>query len=84
MSVAEMLAAARAQGSGGPAAAKTQAEAAPVEVSAPEPPAATAAPDVQEVADEAPALVAKAVEKVDRSTMTIDQIIAWCREHDAK
>ena len=85
MSVADMLAAARAGGAAkaapAPAKAKTQPDTAPAEdviaqeeTSAPEPVESTPAP--------APA--AKVTEKVDRSTMSVADMIAWCREHDAK
>lgn len=82
MSVADMLAAARAGGAPGaaPATPKTTApaNAAPVEEaeeeSAPEPAPAPA--------KKAPA--AKSAEKIDKSKMTIDDMLAWCRQHDAK
>lgn len=73
MSVADMLAAARAGGAPGaaPAAPDAPVEEA-AEESAPAPaPAKKAAP-------------AKSSEKVDKSKMTIDQMVAWCREHDTK
>jgi hypothetical protein len=76
MSVAEMLAAARAQGAGGTAAAP-----------APAPEAKTPAeekPAKEEAAAPAPVAKKPSGEKVDRTTMTTAQIIAWCREHDAK
>jgi hypothetical protein len=76
MSVADMLAAARAGGAPGaaPAAPKPVAPAEEVQ---------EAAAPVQEPAKKAtPA--AKSGEKVDKSKMTIDDIIAWCRAHDAK
>jgi hypothetical protein len=88
MSVAEMLAAARAGGAGGGAAkpqalpppvAKAQAEAAPTQE----------APRVEEAAAEAvprsdPAPAVTSVKRVDKSNMSIDDIVAWCRQHDAK
>ncbi len=75
MSVADMLAAARAGGAPGAA-----------------PAAKAAAPPVEEVADApvpAPAkkaapAAAKSSEKVDKSKMSIDDMINWCREHDTK
>ena len=70
MSVADMLAAAR---SGGAAGAAPKA-AAPAADEAEEAPAATPA--------KAKAVPAKSAERVDKSKMTIDQMIAWCREHD--
>jgi hypothetical protein len=79
MSVADMLAAARAGGA--PGAAKTQAKPAPV--SEPEPaPAAGAAASADVVPAEPPA--PKSSEKVDKSKMSIADMIAWCREHDSK
>jgi hypothetical protein len=71
MSVADMLAAARAGGaSGAPAAPSAPAEE-PVAASKPAPaPKATAAP--------------KSGEKVDKSKMSIDDMVAWCRAHDTK
>jgi len=89
LSVAEMLAMARAGGSAGSvpakaqAPAKTEAAVTPAEqpqVSPAEEPAVPAAP-----ADEAAAVAAdRPAEKVDKSTMSIDDIIAWCRQRDAK
>ncbi|HMO85360.1 MAG TPA: hypothetical protein PKC18_10620 [Lacipirellulaceae bacterium] len=71
MSVAEMLAAARAGKSAAPAAA-----AAPAEPPAAQPPARPA----EEAA--APAPPAGKPGRVDKSTMTVEQMIAYCREHD--
>jgi hypothetical protein len=79
MSVADMLAAARAGGAAGSAPAPTPgapAKPAPVEearvtTSVPAPVAATAAK-------------APSGETVDRSKMTVDQMLAWCRQHDTK
>jgi hypothetical protein len=85
MSVAEMLAAARAGGAPGNAPPKTPAA-----------PAKTpAAPVVGEPTEEAVATTAgdkvaeaasptKPAEKVDKSKMSIEDILAWCRQHDAK
>ena len=74
MSVADMLAAARAGGSVGNAPAAP----APVEEEAPTGELASASGD-------APAPAKKSSgEKVDKKSMSIDQMIAWCREHDAK
>jgi hypothetical protein len=28
--------------------------------------------------------IAKSAEKIDKSKMSIDDIVAWCRQHDAK
>jgi hypothetical protein len=76
MSVADMLAAAR--GGGAPAAkaptpTTPQAEPEAAQEEAPAPaPAKAAAPAAGEV------------KRVDKSKMTIDQMIAYCREHDAK
>jgi hypothetical protein len=77
MSVAEMLAAAR--GGGAPAAKPGPATAIPAEPAAEE--------EVAEPPAESPAPAAAAtgdVRPVDKSKMTIDQMIAYCREHDAK
>jgi hypothetical protein len=81
MSVADMIAAARAGGTPGtapatpkPAAAAPAAPAEAVEA-APEPPAPSKQVE--------PAAI-KSTEKIDKSKMSIDDIIAWCREHDAK
>jgi hypothetical protein len=80
MSVAEMLAAARAGGavgSGGatsaPAQATPAAEAKAAAKPAPAPAAAAA-----------PAPKASSSERVDKSKMTVDDMIAWCRAHDTK
>ena len=82
MSVADMLAAARAGGAAGAApAASTTAAATPVEQAAA--PASEPAP-VAAASTVAPAVKASSGEKVDKSKMTIDQMIAWCREHDTK
>ena len=81
MSVADMLAAARAGGAVGaaPAEATTQPEAAPAEeVAAAEP--VVEAPAASEVA--APS--GKTIQRVDKSGMSIDDILAYCRQHDAK
>jgi hypothetical protein len=78
MSVADMLAAARAGGAVGaaPAAPKAVAPAAPAE-------------EAEEVAAPAPAkkaapAAAKSSEKIDKSNMSIDDMVVWCREHDTK
>jgi hypothetical protein len=68
MSVADMLAAARAGGAVGAA------PNAPVEE-----PVATSPP---KAAPKAAAAPAKSGGKVDKSKMTIDEMVAWCREHD--
>jgi hypothetical protein len=81
MSVADMLAAARAGGAAGSAPAKPAAPAKPKPP--PEPVAeeeeAPAAPVVEKKAP-----TPKSSEKIDKSKMSIDDMIAWCREHDAK
>jgi hypothetical protein len=76
MSVADMLAAARAGGAGTEpkAAAPTQA-AAPAET-----PAAPTKPAPAPAAAPAPA---GEVQRVDKSGMSVDQMVAYCREHDA-
>jgi hypothetical protein len=78
MSVADMLAAARAGGAGGaakpqaaPPVAKPQAVPVPVE----EETATAAAPTPHPV---------KSTEKIDKSKMSIADMIAWCQQHDAK
>jgi hypothetical protein len=79
--VADILAAARA-GKAAPAPepeAPPQAEPAPAaQESSPESEVAEA------LAVEEESVPAKSTEKVDKSKMTIDDILAWCREHDAK
>ena len=76
MSVADMLAAARAEKSGDSAAAPAPAEEAPAAAEpepTPEPEAeAPAAPD------------SGGVVKVDRSSMSIADMLAYCREKDAQ
>jgi hypothetical protein len=82
MSVADMLAAARAGGAAGAAPAeKAPAEAAPVEEAAVDP-EAEPAPEVAAPATAPPA--AKSTEKIDKSKMSIDEMCDWCRAHDAK
>ena len=68
MSVAEMLAAARAEKSGGAPAAAEEAPLAEPEPAAAEPATESSASDVV---------------KVDRSTMSVAEMIAHCRENDA-
>jgi len=72
MSVADMLAAARAGGAVGAAAAPN----APAEE-----PAAASKPAPAAKVVSAPAMSG---DKVDKSKMSIDDIVAWCRAHDAK
>ena len=74
MSVAEMLAAARGETAGGAATAAEEAAPEPEAEPAPEP-----------VAEEAPTEVASedGVVKVDRSSMSVAEMIAYCREKDA-
>jgi hypothetical protein len=79
MSVAEMLAAARAEGAGGAAAKPQAAPAAPEAEVAPVP--TQAAPE--ESASDGPAASRK-IQAIDKSNMSIDDIVAWCRQHDAK
>jgi hypothetical protein len=77
MSVADMIAAAK--GGGAPAA---KAEPAPVKAEAP----AAAAPKAPEPAAEAASPAAKSeggIVKIDKSGMSIDQMVAYCREKDA-
>jgi hypothetical protein len=76
MSVADMLAAARAggaTGSGGAAAPNAPAEE----------PAATSKPATKPKVAAAVA-TANSGEKVDKSKMSIDEMVAWCRAHDTK
>jgi len=72
MSVADMLAAARAGGAVGAAPAAAT-PAAPAAVAKPAAAAKKAAP-----------AAAKSSEKVDKSKMSIDDMVAWCRAHDTK
>jgi hypothetical protein len=90
MSVADMLAAARAGGAGGATAAPAPA-AKPKAPAAPAAEEATAAEEeaMEEAAVEAPAAAvptpaAKSSEKIDKSKMSIEDMLAWCRQHDAK
>ncbi len=80
MSVADMLAAARGAKAAGlapaaPAPAQPQAEPEPAEVAAAEEPVAK---------DTGPASKPVSTEKVDKKSMTIDQMVAWCRARDTK
>jgi hypothetical protein len=82
LSVADMIAAARGGGAAGAKAtpatpAKTQAPAAPAEEESPAEDAAIEAPA-------APIAAPKSTEKVDKSKMSIDDMLGWCRQHDAK
>jgi hypothetical protein len=74
-STADILAAARGKASAAPA-APAAAEPAKPAAAKPEPPAA-AAPAT-------PASTAGGVVRVDKSGMSVEQMIAYCREHDAK
>jgi hypothetical protein len=77
MSVADMLAAARAGGAG-------IEKPAPAQPKAPEPPAEEPAVDEAPVVKAAPAAAAGgAVKPVDKSKMSIDDMLAYCRQHDA-
>jgi hypothetical protein len=80
MSVADMIAAARAGGTPSSTPSPPKAEAAAPTAPAERVEAAPAPAAASKV--EPPA--AKSTEKVDKSKMSIDDIIAWCREHDAK
>ncbi len=82
MSVAEMMAAARAETSGG---AKPAAEKAPPEPEeTPEPVAEEPAP-AEEAAEETSAAESDGgVVKVDKSSMSVEEMIAYCREKDAE
>ncbi|MFO0790892.1 MAG: hypothetical protein U0805_15650 [Pirellulales bacterium] len=94
MSVAEMLAAARAGGKPGATPAAPPAKAAPPAAAeqaelehspAPETPQALkeAAPTPPPAA-KAQAAAAKSTERIDKSKMSIDDMLAWCRQHDTK
>jgi hypothetical protein len=74
MSVADMLAAARAGGAAGSAPAAPKA--APAEQSAKAPAAAPA--------KKAAPAAAKSSEVVDKSKMSIEDMVNWCRQHDTK
>jgi hypothetical protein len=81
MSVADMIAAARTGGAAGAAPpAKPQAEPAPPQEPEAEEVAAAPTPAPKVTASIPP----KATEKIDKSKMSIDEILAWCRQHDAK
>jgi hypothetical protein len=76
MSVADMLAAARGAGAVGPIAAPTPAK-----------PQAAPAPVEEVPAGEVASATGESVKKsageqIDKKTMTIEQMIAWCRQHD--
>ena len=79
MSVAEMLAAARAEKSGGAPAAPT-----PAPVEAKEAPAKEPEPPTSEPAPEPAKPTTPGIVKVDRSSMSVADMLAYCREHDAK
>jgi hypothetical protein len=81
MSVADMLAAARAGGAAG-SAPKAPPPVAKSEV--PEPAESAAAEAPVPVKKPAPTAEASIVQRVDKSKMTIGDIIAYCRQHDAK
>lgn len=85
MSVADMLAAARAGGAGGSAPPTAKAEAAPAETKAKQRPAREE-PAAEVPAAEAPPTAegGKTIQRVDKSKMSIDDILAYCRQHDAK
>ena len=80
MSVADMIAAARAGGTPSSAPSPPQSTAA-----APSAPAEAveAAPGPAAFQKDDP-VAARSTEKVDKSKMSIDDIIAWCRQHDTK
>jgi len=82
MSVAEMLAAARAGSAAGLVPAKAKSEAAPAAAQVEETPAKEPAAEAPPAAAAAPS--GKTVTRVDKSGMSIDDILAYCREHDAK
>lgn len=76
MSVADMLAAARAGGAAGSAPAAVPKAAAPVEE-------ATAASTPVPAKKAAPA-AAQSTETIDKSKMSIEDMVNWCRQRDAK
>jgi hypothetical protein len=80
MSVADMLAAARAGGAAGAA------KAAPAKTSAEEAPAEPESPAAAPVAKPEPAAAPSSgeIKRVDKSKMSIADMLAYCREHDAK
>lgn len=81
MSVADMLAAARAGGAGTePAPAKTPAEEPPAQQESPSEVPVAVAPPTGEPASEG----GETITRVDKSSMSIDDILAYCRQHDAK
>jgi hypothetical protein len=78
MSVADMLAAARSGAAAGAA------PAAPKAATTPAAPTEKAEAPAPAPAKKAAPAAAKSTEKVDKSKMSIDDMIAWCREHDTK
>jgi hypothetical protein len=84
MSVADMLAAARAGGAPGSAPAKPAAKAPAAKPQAKAAPAHEAEEEAPAPAPKAAAPAAKSTEKIDKSKMSIDDMLAWCRQHDAK
>jgi hypothetical protein len=84
MSVADMIAAAPPGGAGGAAAAAPEAKAPAVKPQAETEPQEEAEEAAASPAAKAPPPAAKSTEKIDKSKMSIDDIIAWCREHDSK
>jgi hypothetical protein len=85
MSVADMIAAAKAGGAAGAAPAAKAPPTSPVE----EPPAEESPAEAEVVASTpsakgAPKPATASSEKLDKSKMTIDQMVAWCRDHDTK
>jgi hypothetical protein len=91
MSVADMLAAARAGGAAGVVQAKVQSVSKPAPASAEEAPeeatpVVAAAPEEEKETEPvatAPAPM-KSTERMDKSKMSIDDMVAWCRAHDTK
>ncbi|MDG2408397.1 MAG: hypothetical protein P8M53_05245 [Pirellulales bacterium] len=90
MSIAEKLAAARGDAGSGAAVTDTEADT-PAESDAsadeidPGGSAAAEAAEVQEVQEvQADTTVGDSVEAVDRSKMSVDDMVTWCREHDGQ
>jgi hypothetical protein len=84
MSVADMLAAARAGGAGGATAKATPAAAPAKQIEPEEEPAAEAKPQATAAPSAKPEAGPGEIERVDKSGMSIDQMVAYCRAHDGK
>ena len=81
MSIAEKLAAARGDVGSGAAVTETEAETpAAGEEAAPE----AEATEVEEVEEVQTDTSGDSAETVDRSNMSVDDMVTWCREHDGQ